>query len=132
MPFGGPCREGCSSVIDWGTILYGAGLSVVAAVAGAFALARERSPLVLLVVGLSALGGPLAWNAVLHSAGNRDFFHDAPIAVFPVSWQDTGSGVWTLALASVAQGAVQSRARRAVVLAVITATAAFLVDIYLY
>jgi hypothetical protein len=23
------------------------------------------------------------------------FFHDAPIPVFPISWQDTGSGVFT-------------------------------------
>jgi hypothetical protein len=119
-------------VIDWGTIFYGAGLSVVAAVLAALTVARERSPFVLVVVALSALGGPVAWNAVLHSAGNSDFFHDAPVAVFPVSWQDTGSGVWTLAVASVAQGAIQSQARRALLLALLTGAAAFLVDIYLY
>jgi hypothetical protein len=62
---------------------------------------------VLAAVALSALAGPLAWNAVLHSAGNSDFFHDAPVAVFPVSWQDTGSGVWTLAVAAIAQGATK-------------------------
>ena len=119
-------------MIDWGTILYGAALSAVAAVLAAAIVARERSPLVLVVVVLSAFAGPLAWNAVLHSAGNSDFFHDAPVAVFPVSWQDTGSGVWTVALASGAQGATQSRARRALLLAVLTGIAAFLVDIYLY
>ena len=119
-------------MIDWGTILYGGGLSVVVAVLAALVVARERSPLVLGVVALSALGGPIAWNAVLHSAGNSDFFHDAPVAVFPVSWQDTGTGVWTLAVASVAQGTIQSHARRALLLALLTAAAAFLVDIYLY
>lgn len=119
-------------MISWGTILYGASLSAVAALAAALAFGRERSPRVLGVVGISALAGPIAWNAVLHSAGGDAFFHDAPVIVFPVSWQDLGSGVWTLAVASVAQGLVQRSARRAVVLALLTAIAAFLVDIYLY
>ena len=119
-------------MIDWGTILYGAGLSAILALLAAVLVARERTPLVLGAVALSALAGPLAWNAVLHSTGNRDFFHDAPVAIFPVSWQDTGSGVWTLAVAAVAQGAIQTRAQRALSLAVLTAAVAFLVDIYLY
>ncbi len=119
-------------MISWGTILYGAVLSALFALAAAFLIGRERRRLQLAVVVLSALAGPIAWNAVLHSAGGDTFFHDAPIAVFPVSWQDVGSGVWTLALASVAQGLAQTQSRRAVMLALLTATAAFLVDIYLY
>jgi hypothetical protein len=119
-------------VISWGTILYGAALSAILAVAAVFLIAGERKPLVLALVALSAILGPLGWNAVLHSAGNDDFFHDAPVSVFPVSWQDCGSGVWTLALASVVQGVIQTRARRALLLALLTALVAWLVDIYLY
>ena len=119
-------------MISWGTIIYGAVLSAGAAIAAVFLAARERRLLVLGLVAVSGLCGPLAWNAVLHGRDARDFFVDAPVGVFPVSWQDVGSGVWTLALASTLQGLAQSSARRAVVVAVLTAAAAFLVDIYLY
>jgi hypothetical protein len=119
-------------VISWGTIISGAGLSAVAALLAVLALGRERRLPALGVVVISALTGPLAWNAVLHSAGSSDFFHDAPIPVFPVSWQDVGSGVWTLAVASVAQGFTQRSAGHATILALLTAMSALLVDIYLY
>lgn len=119
-------------MISWGTIFYGATLSGVLAVVAALILLRERRPHVLALVAVSAMVGPIGWNAVLHTAGNADFFHDAPIAIFPVSWQDCGSGVWALAAASVAQGSIQTSARRALLLAVVTAVVAWLVDIYLY
>src|SRR5438105_2794159 len=119
-------------MISWSTILYGAALSAVFAAALVFLAARERRLFVLAIVAVTAFAGPVAWNAVLHSVDASDFFVDAPVAVFPVSWQDVGSGVWTLALASVAQGAVQKSARRATILAALTAVAALLVDIYLY
>lgn len=119
-------------MIGWGAILFGAVLSAVVALAAVFVVARERSPRTLLVVAVTALAGPIAWNAVLHSVDANDFFVDAPVKVFPVSWQDCGSGVWTLALASVAQGLTQSNSRKAVFLSVLTGVAAWLVDIYLY
>ncbi len=119
-------------MIGWGTILYGAALSAVIAVAVVVLALRERSPRTLAVVAATALLGPIAWNAVLHSVDANDFFVDAPVKLFPVSWQDCGSGVWTLALAAVAQGLSQSNPRKAVLLAVLTALAAWLVDIYLY
>jgi hypothetical protein len=34
----------------------------------------------------------------------RQFFLDAPIPVFPISWQDTGSGVFTVAVAALLLG----------------------------
>src|SRR4051812_1843665 len=46
-------------------------------------------------------GGRAGWacglERILRSAGAPTFFHDAPVAVLPASWQDTGSGVFTLA-----------------------------------
>ena len=110
----------------------GAVMSAVVALAAVVVLGRERRLRALGLVLGSALAGPIAWNAVLHSAGGDDFFHDAPVAVFPASWQDVGSGVWTLAVASVAFGWTQTIAQRAATLALITAAAAFLVDIYFY
>ena len=119
-------------MIGWGAILYGAALGAVVAVAAVALILRERDPRTLGVVAFTAIVGAIAWNAVLHSAGSDDFFHDAPVKVFPLSWQDCGTGVWTLAVAGVAQGLTQSNARKGVVVAVITAVAAWLVDIYLY
>ena len=117
---------------SWGSIFFGAVVSAVVALAVAVALARERGPMTLALVTLTALLGPIAWNAVLHSAGSDDFFVDAPVAVFPVSWQDVGTGVWTLALAGALQGLSQKVARRGALLALCTAVPAFLVDIDLY
>ncbi|WP_051735960.1 hypothetical protein [Amycolatopsis rifamycinica] len=44
--------------------------------------------------GLAAGLGPAAWNAILNAVHAPGFFTDAPIPVFPVSRQDTGSGVF--------------------------------------
>ena len=119
-------------MLSWTQIFSGAGLSALAAVAVTILAVRERRASAILLAAVAAITGPVAWNAVLHSAGSDDFFHDAPIALFPMSWQDVGSGVWTLAFASVVFGFTQSSSRRATVLALATAVAAFLVDIYLY
>jgi hypothetical protein len=43
------------------------------------------------------------------------FFHDAPIPVFPISWQDTGSGVFTRDL--IWQSAIENGIRQAVIAA---------------
>lgn len=84
---------------------------------------------------LSALTGPFAWNAILRAAHGNQFFTDAPIALFPVSWQDTGSGVFAIAVATVILGAGPLRTRPSATLlrlAVLAGIAALLVDVYLY
>ncbi|MDP9333224.1 MAG: hypothetical protein M3Q30_07960 [Actinomycetota bacterium] len=121
-------------MIGWGSILYGAALS--AAVAGAVVaiVLRERRPLVLAAVGASAFAAPIAWNSILRATHAAKFFTDLPIAIFPASWQDTGSGAFTLAAASAVLGALMRRepAGRVLMLAALAAVAALLVDIYLY
>lgn len=65
----------------------------------------------------------------------RAVLHDAPVPVFPVSWQDTGSGVFALAaLAPLLGLTVPSSCppRRVVALAVPGAVSALVVDVYLY
>lgn len=90
----------------------------------------------MLVIGFGATAiGPIGWNAVLRATHARQFFTDAPIAAMPASWQDTGSGVVTLALASLLLAAVApgEPLRRAVLrTALVCAAIAFLVDVYLY
>lgn len=65
----------------------------------------------------------------------RAVLHRRPIAVFPASWQDFGSGVFTLAAATLAVSLgplAKENSRRVVALACACALAAFVVDIYLY
>ncbi|MEU6807910.1 hypothetical protein ABZ920_02605 [Streptomyces sp. NPDC046831] len=55
--------------------------------------------------------------------------------VFPVSWQDTGSGAFTLAVASLGYGLgplVAQPTRTSIRYAPLAAVAALLVDVYLY
>ena len=122
-------------MLSWGVIGYGAAVSAVAAAVLAALAGRERRPTVLVCAAASALLGPVAWNAILHATHASQFFHDAPIAVFPISWQDTGSGVFTVAVAAVLLGFGPLRAepaRRLAVLALLAGLGALLVDIYLY
>jgi hypothetical protein len=123
-------------VIDWPQILYGAVLSTaIAAVVFVF-VRRERRAIVLVPALAATFLGPLAWNAMLHRAATEAdaFFVDIPFKPFPVSWQDTGSGVFTLAIASLFLGLAlrDDKAERVLGLALTAAAVAFLVDVYLY
>jgi hypothetical protein len=123
-------------VISWGTIFYGAALSTVITAAVVIAVKRWRTPRILLATLAAAFLGPLAWNAILRRAATPGdtFFVDIPFKPFPVSWQDTGSGVFTLAAASLFLGiALPSEpAGRVTAIAVLAASIAFVVDIYFY
>jgi len=117
-------------------MLYGAVLSAaLAAILVAFA-ANRRRPAVVLTAGLAALVMPLAWNLMLRKTGATGLLsHDLPFQPFPISFQDTGSGVFTLAGASVALGLGAARdetAPRVARLALLTAVAALFIDIYIY
>ena len=123
-------------MIDWPQIFYGAALSTIIAALVFVFVRRERTATVLAPALAATLLGPLAWNAILHRAATEadGFFVDIPFKPFPVSWQDTGSGVFTLAAASLLLGLALRResASRVLSLAVTAAAVAFLVDIYLY
>jgi hypothetical protein len=122
-------------VISWSTIFYGAFLSAVAAALLVFAVRRDRRLDLLAAAAVAGAVGPLLWNAILHRLEAREFFVDAPISIMPASWQDTGSGVFTVAVAGVILGLGPLRddtGRRVVVDSLLCGLAAFLVDVYLY
>jgi hypothetical protein len=116
-------------------MIYGAVISAVLAVAVVSLAAKGRRQ-VLAVAGAAALLMPLAWNTILRVTGTTGAFsHDLPFRPFPISWQDTGCGVFTLAGAAVAFGllaAAEESPAGTTRLALWTALAALLVDIYLY
>ncbi|HUQ23143.1 MAG TPA: hypothetical protein VM049_09015 [Gaiellaceae bacterium] len=122
-------------MLSWGTILYGALLSAVAAGSLVLAVRRDRHLDVIGAAALSGAAGPFLWNAILHRVGGSEFFVDAPVAVMPASWQDTGSGVFTVAVAALVLGfgpAGAEASRRVALLSVLCGLGAFLVDVYLY
>lgn len=122
-------------MLNWSAILVGAAMSAIAAGAVVAALVRPRRALVIATASLAAFLGPLSWNAILHAVEGRRFFVDAPIAAFPVSWQDTGSGVFTIAVAAALLGLggmARDPGRRLLLVAILTALPVLLVDIYLY
>jgi hypothetical protein len=121
-------------VISWAAMGYGAALSALLAAVLA-AIQRPRQAVVIATTALGAALGPLAWNAILHTAHAPNFFTDAPVALMPASWQDTGSGMFTIAVTSLALGfgpLASQPARRVAVAALLAGLAAFLVDVYLY
>jgi hypothetical protein len=122
-------------MLNWSTITYGAALSAAGSGILVAAVIRPRRIVVIATAAVSAFLGPLAWNAILRTTGGSGFFHDAPIAAFPVSWQDTGSGVFTLATATAMLGLwsmAREPGRRLLLVALLAAIPALLVDIYLY
>ena len=122
-------------MIGWFSIAYGAALSALLAAVLVGWVLRERRPQVIASAAVAAAAGPIAWNAILHHVGGSGFFVDAPIIVFPVSWQDTGSGVFATAGASLVLGlgVLRDASARALFRTTIACgVAALLVDIYLY
>lgn len=79
---------------------------------------------------------PLFWNAVLNWTGpNGMFSHDLPFTPFPISWQDAGSGIFTLAGAAPILMLAACRndpPRRIAVLSIATALAALIIGVYFY
>jgi hypothetical protein len=122
-------------MISWGQISYGAVLSGVLAAAVLALVARPHRLSAALAGGLATVAGAVAWNAILRAAHGDRFFTDAPIAVLPASWQDTGSGVFALAAAGLLLGGLvlpAVPARRVAGYAAVCGLVAFLVDVYLY
>jgi hypothetical protein len=122
-------------MLAWATIFYGAALSALAALVLVFLVAREKHLGTLVAVAVGTFAGPFAWNAILRAVNAPQFFVDAPLPVFPVSWQDTGSGVFAFAALALVLGVGPLRsapARRLVLFAGLGSIAALVVDVFLY
>jgi hypothetical protein len=115
-------------------MIWGAFASGVVALLLTWFLLRERRNGVLLAVAAASSVAPFLWNVILRHTGG-DFFVDAPGYVFPISLQDTGSGVFATAAAALLLGFGPQGgdiARRVAVTVLTCGVAALVVDIYLY
>jgi hypothetical protein len=122
-------------MISWSQILYGVALTAVGETALTVAVSRWRHPALAGTAVVGAVLAVLGWQAVLHVTHAWEFFTDLPFAPFPVSWQDTGSGVTALAVTALALAYGPLRrdpAPVAATLAAASGTVALLVDVYLY
>lgn len=118
----------------WGATIWGVLASAVLALAGVRFLLKEQRISVLTASGAAALLGPLLWDLILRHTGGK-FLVDAPGYVFPVSYEDTGSGVFATAIAALLLGFGPMRAetgKRVALSVLICGLAALLVDVYLY
>src|SRR5437667_1844596 len=88
---------------SWGAVAFGVALSGLAAGVAVALFLGERRPSVLGASALGAAAAPLGWDVILRHTGG-DFFVDAPGLVFPISLEDTGSGVFATALTSLLLG----------------------------
>lgn len=127
-------RRGGVLMPTWAATTWGVLASAALAVIGVWLLLKERRISVLAASAASALLGPLLWDLILRHTGGK-FLVDAPGYVFPVSYEDIGSGVFATAIAALLLGFGPLRAetgRRVALNVLICGLAAFLVDIYLY
>lgn len=117
-------------------MLYGAALSALVSAALVALVGKSRRRAVLTTCAFAAFLMPIAWNTILNLTGTTDAMsHDLPLRILPVSWQDTGTGTFTLAGAATALALGPSRhepAPHTAALALWTALGALLVDIYAY
>ncbi len=118
----------------WGAVTWGVAASGALTAAAVAFLLRNRRAVVIATAAVAAMLGPLFWDLILrHTGGN--FFVDAPGTVFPVSYENTGSGVFATAIGTLLLGFGPLRTangRRLALTALVCGAAALLVDIYLY
>jgi len=121
-------------VPTWGAVAWGVVASGVLAGVLFFLVLRVRARGTLAAAAVAAMLGPLLWDLILRHTGG-DFFVDAPGVVFPVSFEDLGSGVFATAIAALLLGLGPLRAAtgaRTAWASLLCGLAALLVDIYLY
>jgi hypothetical protein len=121
-------------VLPWGRVLFGSLLGPIVGVAALW-LAKERHVPTLLITAASVCGGTWLWNAMLNIRHASVIDGDIPFKPFPISWQDTGTGVFAFAFASAALLATVNRnepGHRTLKIASIASTAALVMDVYIW
>jgi hypothetical protein len=122
-------------MLSTGHIANGLGLTALFEVLLTVTVPRWRHPTLIGTTTVVAVLAVLGWQAVLRATHAAQFFTDLPFRPFPISWQDTGSGVSALAFTglALAYGPMRHRAAPdAATLALAAGVVALLVDIYLY
>jgi hypothetical protein len=118
-----------SLVLPWSHILYG---SLIGPLVGVVALVvvGQRRPITLVTVAAGICGGTWIWNTMLNVRHAGVIISFKP---FPISWQDTGTGVFAFAGATLLLLVTVHRnepGHRTLKVAGVAAGAALIMDIY--
>jgi hypothetical protein len=119
-------------VLPWSQVLFGSLIGPAAGVLLLWSL-RERRWATLAVTAASVCAGTWLWNSMLNVRRAGVIDGDIPFKPFPISWQDTGTGVFAFTFAALALLATIQRdepGRRTLKIAGIAALAAFVMDVY--
>jgi hypothetical protein len=116
-------------------IAYGLGVTAVFEVILTVVVPRWRRLSLIVATTVVTVLAVLGWQYVLRATHASLFFTDLPFRLFPISWQDAGSGVVTLAFTglALAYGPMRRQSAPAAAgLAVAAGVVALLVDVYVY
>ena len=116
-------------------LLGGATMTAFGEVLLMLAVPRWRRPGLIATTAAIGFLIPASWQLVLKVTHSYGFYTDLPLPVFPISWQDLGSGIATYTVRSLVLtfGAMRHESARSVAhLALATGAVALVVDIYLY
>lgn len=121
-------------VLPWSTVIAG---SIVGALAGTGVLwaLGERAPQTLIATALAVFAGTFLWNFMLNVRHAGVIDGDIPFALFPISWQDTGTGIFSFGAAALTLMATTHRnepGRHTLKVAGLAALTAFLIDVYFW
>ena len=119
-------------VLPWSHVLFGSLVGPIVGIAALWAL-RERHRPTLAVSAVAVFAGTWLWNAMLNVRHATMIDGDIPFKPFPISWQDTGTGIFAFAFATAALLATvhrQEPGHRSLKIAGIAAAAALVMDIY--
>jgi hypothetical protein len=122
-------------MLTFGRIFYGVALTAIGLIGLTLVVPRWRRLGLSLAAVAGASAAVLAWQFVLRATHASQFFTDLPFRPFPVSWQDTGSGVVAFAVTALvlAYGPMRKQpAPEAASFALAAGAVALLVDIYFY
>ncbi len=119
-------------VLPWSHVLFGSIVGPIVSVAALWAL-RGRHRTTLAVSAVAVFAGTWLWNVMLNVRHATMIDGDIPFKPFPISWQDTGTGIFAFAFTAAALLATVHRHQpgfRTLKIAGIAATAALVMDIY--
>jgi Family of unknown function (DUF6518) len=121
-----------SLVLPWSHVIFGSLVGPAVGVAVLWLL-RERDPRALVAAALGVCAGTWLWNTMLNIRHAKTIDGDIPFRLFPISWQDVGTGVFSFAFAAAIMLATTHRdepGRRTLKVASVAALAALVMDVY--
>lgn len=121
-------------VVSWWWVLFGAVVGPLVG-AGVLWVAGERERPTLTATAAGVCLGTLVWNVMLNVRRAVEIDVDVPFVLFPISWQDAGTGVFSFAFATAALLVTVHRdqpGHRTLKVAGIATAAAFIVDLYVW